>query len=671
MAASRRIALSILLAANAVRDGTAASAAGSSSVPSSPPRKLRGSSQAADSTSSEDVPDVTDARSLQEGDATFAGENATTAEEDAPTAPEDGDDTATVLVPTDCLDLLLSSANEFGKVKKDGYFAFTDSMSNGWYTANDMTSYSDLPPENKYAYVTLTCRCKDHGGRDNCCQGNRAKIDTAGMEDPDEMSPEMRLYVNDICELTDEAIGENRLSVAPTSSPATSAPTIAPTDSVSPTRSPSTSSPTDLVTVVLPEGCLNLLAATANENDKIGEENYFVFTDGMSNGYYTVNNMTSFSDLPEENKFAWVTLTCRCSTEFGGRNNCCQGNRAKLDVSGIDDPESMSVQMQLFVNDICETTSAAVGNNTLDPSGELPTTARPTTAPTARPTTTAPTTAPTSSPSKAPTTAPSGGPSGSPTSSPTSSPTRGPTRAPTSSPSRGPTQSPTLPAVIAPVETPDGNDGSDGLPGGLGPGAWAGIGIAAAVVGTLVFYLCVAFVCKYPGKGGKDDDDTLGEMDGRMDGKGGAAAAAGTELVVHTGKALVPSSDSPDTIVTASDDNGAVSGVGNANRSGPYGKDLMLPEIPDGEGALVSSDEDAGALADPGAIEEGAAVRGPRKMTSNSTATTVQVSNEAVERQSSLGRAVETGKWEEVATKSAAIAKQSESKLTSAVPDID
>ncbi len=121
-------------------------------------------------------------------------------------------------------------------------------------------------------------------------------------------------------------------------------------------------------------------------------------------------------------------------------------------------------------------------------------------------------------------------------------------------------------------------------------------------------------------------------------------------MVVHTEKALVPSSDSLNTIVTARDSNGTVSGVWNANRSGPYGKNPMLPEIPDGEGALVLSDKAAGALTDPGAIEEGVAVRGPRKVTSNSTETTVQVRNKAAERQSILGRAVETRKWEEVAT---------------------
>ena len=42
--------------------------------------------------------------------------------------------------------------------------------------------------------------------------------------------------------------------------------------------------PINPVTVVIPVDCLNLLVATANKNDELKQEHYFIFTDGMSNG---------------------------------------------------------------------------------------------------------------------------------------------------------------------------------------------------------------------------------------------------------------------------------------------------------------------------------------------------------------------------------------------------
>ena len=48
--------------------------------------------------------------------------------------------------------------------------------------------------------------------------------------------------------------------------------------------------------------CLNMLVASADENGKLKKVNYFVFTDGMSNGFYTFNKVTSHSGLPMKNK---------------------------------------------------------------------------------------------------------------------------------------------------------------------------------------------------------------------------------------------------------------------------------------------------------------------------------------------------------------------------------
>mmetsp|Transcript_24623 Transcript_24623/g.53356 ORF Transcript_24623/g.53356 Transcript_24623/m.53356 type:complete len:539 (+) Transcript_24623:197-1813(+) len=238
------------------------------------------------------------------------------------------------------------------------------------------------------------------------------------------------------------------------------------TNSTSSTNTTNTTDATTTVLVQIPTDCLNLLAATANENQKLKKENYFVFTDSMSNGYFSFNNMSSYADLPMLNKFDFVTLACQCRNQ-GGRGNCCQGDRAKIDVSGINDPSSMSTEMQLYVNDICSTTSATIGDKKLPPTGELPTTARPTTS-----------LAPTLSPS------PTDGPSVS----------IWPTDDPSSVPSVAPTTSaePSAPAMN-PGGIVDGGDGSDDDStteriGGLSTEGWIGIAIGSACVLTLLIY---------------------------------------------------------------------------------------------------------------------------------------------------------------------------------------
>ena len=134
--------------------------------------------------------------------------------------------------------------------------------------------------------------------------------------------------------------------------------------------------------VFISEKCLTTLAATADENGRLGPENYFVFSNGVSNGYYSSINVTSYSDMPMDNKFSFITLSCQCHA-FGGAGNCCQGPRANINVAGIDNPDTMSEQLTQYISDICETTIDAIGvENILPPSGEGSWTPPPTDSPT-------------------------------------------------------------------------------------------------------------------------------------------------------------------------------------------------------------------------------------------------------------------------------------------------
>ncbi len=125
--------------------------------------------------------------------------------------------------------------------------------------------------------------------------------------------------------------------------------------------------------IVISSQCLNTLAASSDKNGNLGPENFYVFTDGMSNGYFSTNNMKDYGSLPMQNKFAFVTLSCQCQL-MGLRDNCCQGLRARIRVAGIDpeNPESMNEQLQQYVSDICSTTLDAIGEeNILPPLAEL------------------------------------------------------------------------------------------------------------------------------------------------------------------------------------------------------------------------------------------------------------------------------------------------------------
>jgi len=212
--------------------------------------------------------------------------------------------------------------------------------------------------------------------------------------------------------------------------------------------------------IYISQKCLNTLEASAGDNGRLGPEDYYIFTDGMSNGYFTLNNITSYDDLPMVNKFAFVTLSCQCS-QFGGRDNCCQGPRANLNVQGINTTyvDSMNDQLVDYIIDICKTTIDAIGpENVLDrPERDSSTDIEE---------------------------LPMEGWWDSPTSNPSSAPSLSvsPTNSPTSSPS-------VTPPFDGIVDNSGGGNGTDLSSSGLSGGAIAGIAIAAVVVLALIAYV--------------------------------------------------------------------------------------------------------------------------------------------------------------------------------------
>ena len=133
--------------------------------------------------------------------------------------------------------------------------------------------------------------------------------------------------------------------------------------------------------------CHNTLLASATSTGRLHQDNYFVFTDGLSNGYYTQHNMTTYSELPLSNKYSFVTLSCVCSSNDrifkgsrvgggGGSDNsntdekCCQGVRANINIASMMENE---YEYLSYVNDICSMTLHAIGvENVLPPTGEEP-----------------------------------------------------------------------------------------------------------------------------------------------------------------------------------------------------------------------------------------------------------------------------------------------------------
>ncbi|KAL7551831.1 hypothetical protein ACHAWF_015025 [Thalassiosira exigua] len=383
--------------------------------------------------------------------------------------------------------------------------------------------------------------------------------------------------------------------------------------------------------------CYVTMKASAT-NGRLRRSNYFVFTDGMSNGYFTFNNVTDYSGLPYPNKFGFVTLSCQC-TAFGGSGNCCQGQRAMIDVQGIEDRRNIyrDEGLRMYVADVCAVTVDAIGEEQMLPeTGEMP----------------GLTNFPTFSLAPSASKAPSSGPSASkaPSSVPSASTWPTISSVPTGSPrpSTMPAMFPTTPLV--PVEeSPGVGTPSPGTrpEGGLSTAGIAGIAVASGVV---LFFLLVLMK---PNRRKRDDDDVsdddVSEMSAQNvvkerlaitangeDGEGGACEAE-----------LPRAPDSPDATnsMTASDVSSIPSmGASNGGDSGGapgttayYANNSLLPGRPDEESMLSSSDGPSFFTDDAGREEE------KQSLSSNS-----------------MDQAIESGNWEAVAASAAAIVKQSE-----------
>eukprot|EP00984_Skeletonema_dohrnii_P035762 scaffold35914_cov144-Skeletonema_dohrnii-CCMP3373.AAC.1 len=133
---------------------------------------------------------------------------------------------------------MVSVADEQNILTKDAYFFFADIMSNQWFSDNDIYSYTELPYDMKFAFVTLACECRNLGGAENCCQNHRASLNVDGADGQD-VSEAQTDYLNDICSLTYSTIGSDRINPKPGEMPTTAQPTPpAPTQPPAPTPSP-------------------------------------------------------------------------------------------------------------------------------------------------------------------------------------------------------------------------------------------------------------------------------------------------------------------------------------------------------------------------------------------------------------------------------------------------
>lgn len=186
--------------------------------------------------------------------------------------------------------------------------------------------------------------------------------------------------------------------------------------------------------------CYKDMVSVADKRNILTKDAYFFFSDIMSNQWFSDNDIYGYTDLPFDMKFAFITLACQCKN-LGGGENCCQNDRAQLNVDGANGKEVSQAQTD-YLNDICSLTYSTIGSDRLNPSaGDMPTTAQPTAQP-----------------------PPAPSPSPPPTSQLTATPP---------------------PTEKVGINLPKSSDPSDGL----GPGGIAGVALAAAALLTLILFL--------------------------------------------------------------------------------------------------------------------------------------------------------------------------------------
>ena len=119
---------------------------------------------------------------------------------------------------TQCYKDINSVAAAGNILTKEEYFEFADIMSNKWFSDNDIFSYSVLPYDLKFAFVTLSCECHTMGGGDDCCENGHARLNVEGADGQD-VSQAQAKYLNDICKLTFSTIGAERINQRPEEKP--------------------------------------------------------------------------------------------------------------------------------------------------------------------------------------------------------------------------------------------------------------------------------------------------------------------------------------------------------------------------------------------------------------------------------------------------------------------
>ena len=83
-------------------------------------------------------------------------------------------------------------------IDNDGFVEFLNSMTSGYLTENDITSFNDLSPQLKFAYNTLSCQCTALGGAEDCCEEDKAALFVEGA-DGKPVSEKQTNYLIDIC----------------------------------------------------------------------------------------------------------------------------------------------------------------------------------------------------------------------------------------------------------------------------------------------------------------------------------------------------------------------------------------------------------------------------------------------------------------------------------------